>query len=55
MDTFADRFDAGWTWWEAAIEEAQEGRWIRTQRNGKPSRTSAPPQTLAGILTWAAR
>ncbi|MHB9859008.1 hypothetical protein [Streptomyces sp. YIM S03343] len=29
MDTFADRFDGGWMWWEAAIEEAQEGRWVR--------------------------
>ncbi|WUS95281.1 hypothetical protein OHA46_00695 [Streptomyces sp. NBC_00708] len=29
MDTFADRLDAGWKWWDAAIEEAQEGRWIR--------------------------
>jgi hypothetical protein len=29
MDTFADRFDGGWKWWEAAVEEAQEGRWVR--------------------------
>ena len=29
MDTFADRLDSGWKWWEAAIEEAQEGRWVR--------------------------
>ncbi|MFJ9567561.1 hypothetical protein ACIRQQ_47040 [Streptomyces fuscichromogenes] len=29
MDTFADRFDGRWRWWEAAIEEAQEGRWVR--------------------------
>lgn len=29
MDTFANRLDGGWKWWEAAIEEAQEGRWVR--------------------------
>ncbi|MGW1182564.1 hypothetical protein ACWD7Y_03620 [Streptomyces drozdowiczii] len=29
MDTFADRLDGGWKWWEAAIEEAQEGHWVR--------------------------
>lgn len=29
MDTFAKRLDGGWKWWEAAIEEAQEGRWVR--------------------------
>ncbi|MEU2021424.1 hypothetical protein ABZ565_04555 [Streptomyces sp. NPDC016469] len=28
MDTFADRLDAGWRWWDAAVEEAQEGRWV---------------------------
>jgi len=27
MDTFEARFDGGWEWWSAAIEEAQEGRW----------------------------
>ncbi|MFJ8210545.1 hypothetical protein [Streptomyces sp. NPDC096033] len=29
MDTFTDRFEGAWEWWEAAIEEAQEERWIR--------------------------
>ncbi|MGW1591510.1 hypothetical protein [Streptomyces sp. NPDC002386] len=29
MDTFADRLEGGWTWWDAAIEKAQEGRWVR--------------------------
>ncbi|MET7480663.1 hypothetical protein ABZT17_40905 [Streptomyces sp. NPDC005648] len=29
MDTFADRLAGAWKWWEAAIEEAQEGRWVR--------------------------
>ncbi|MFE9868281.1 hypothetical protein ACFYPZ_37275, partial [Streptomyces sp. NPDC005506] len=29
MDTFAGRLDGGWEWWSAAIEEAQEGRWVR--------------------------
>ncbi|WSA81664.1 hypothetical protein OG930_42820 [Streptomyces sp. NBC_01799] len=29
MDAFADRLDSGWEWWHAAIEEAQEGRWVR--------------------------
>ncbi|MFJ6462259.1 hypothetical protein ACIQM0_14640 [Streptomyces sp. NPDC091387] len=29
MDTFAARLDDGWKWWEAAVEEAQEGRWDR--------------------------
>ncbi len=29
MDTFADRIDGAWEWFSAAIEEAQEGRWVR--------------------------
>ncbi|MFD0375047.1 hypothetical protein [Streptomyces sp. NPDC127112] len=29
MDTFTNRFEGAWEWWEAAIEEAQEERWIR--------------------------
>ncbi|OKJ75419.1 hypothetical protein AMK30_13415 [Streptomyces sp. CB02460] len=29
MDTFADRLDAGRAWWDAAVEEAQQGRWVR--------------------------
>ncbi|MEU6353216.1 hypothetical protein ABZ896_28470 [Streptomyces sp. NPDC047072] len=29
MDTFAARLDGGWEWWDAAVEEAQAGRWIR--------------------------
>ncbi|MFD5063505.1 hypothetical protein [Streptomyces sp. NPDC058394] len=29
MDAFAGRLDSGWEWWHAAIEEAQEGRWVR--------------------------
>ncbi|MFD8765075.1 hypothetical protein [Streptomyces mirabilis] len=29
MDTFAGRLDGAWEWWSAAIEEAQEGRWVR--------------------------
>ncbi|MFF4185227.1 hypothetical protein ACFYZ9_18700 [Streptomyces sp. NPDC001691] len=29
MDTFTARLDGAWAWWSAAIEEAQEGRWIR--------------------------
>ncbi|GFE21132.1 hypothetical protein Sliba_15850 [Streptomyces nigrescens] len=29
MDTFTARLDGAWEWWSAAIEEAQEGRWIR--------------------------
>ncbi|MFH9015368.1 hypothetical protein ACH4C6_28865 [Streptomyces sp. NPDC017943] len=29
MDAFADRLEGGWNWWEAAMEEAQEGRWVR--------------------------
>jgi hypothetical protein len=29
VDAFADRFDHAWQWCDAAIEEAQEGRWIR--------------------------
>ena len=29
MNTFEARFDGGWEWWSAAIEEAQEGRWGR--------------------------
>ncbi|MFF7992982.1 hypothetical protein ACFZDG_24705 [Kitasatospora xanthocidica] len=30
MDEFATRLDSAWKWWNAAIEDAQEGRWIRT-------------------------
>jgi hypothetical protein len=29
MDTFAGRLDGASRWWDAAIEEAQEGRWVR--------------------------
>ncbi|MGW7638248.1 hypothetical protein [Streptomyces decoyicus] len=29
MDTFTARLDSAWAWWSAAIEEAQEGRWVR--------------------------
>lgn len=29
MDTFGGRLDSGWEWCSAAIEEAQEGRWVR--------------------------
>ncbi|MET9251886.1 hypothetical protein [Nonomuraea sp. NPDC003709] len=30
MDSFADRLDGAWRWWSAAIEESQEGRWVRS-------------------------
>jgi hypothetical protein len=30
MNTFADRLDGAWEWWSAAVEEAQEGRWVRS-------------------------
>ncbi|MER7754771.1 hypothetical protein [Kitasatospora sp. NPDC097643] len=30
MDGFASRIDGAWEWWDAAIEDAQEGRWVRT-------------------------
>ncbi|MFE3071353.1 hypothetical protein [Streptomyces sp. NPDC059247] len=29
MDVFTDRMDDAWEWWAAAVEEAQEGRWVR--------------------------
>ena len=29
MDTFTARLEGAWEWWSAAIEEAQEGRWVR--------------------------
>ncbi|MCM2413888.1 hypothetical protein [Streptomyces sp. RKAG290] len=29
MDTFERRLDGGWEWWSAAVEESQEGRWVR--------------------------
>ncbi|MEY9872886.1 hypothetical protein ABH931_002363 [Streptacidiphilus sp. MAP12-33] len=29
METFAARLDSAWAWWSAAIEESQEGRWVR--------------------------
>ncbi|WAZ19018.1 hypothetical protein STRCI_000037 [Streptomyces cinnabarinus] len=29
MDSFAARLDGAWEWWAAAIEDAQEGRWVR--------------------------
>ncbi|MER8232530.1 hypothetical protein ACIRQY_16600 [Streptomyces sp. NPDC101490] len=29
MDTFTARLDDAWEWWAAAVEEAQEGRWVR--------------------------
>ncbi|MEU9041830.1 MULTISPECIES: hypothetical protein [unclassified Kitasatospora] len=30
MDEFATRLHGAWEWWDAAIEDAQEGRWVRT-------------------------
>ncbi|MGW2836254.1 hypothetical protein ACWCWD_00455 [Streptomyces sp. NPDC001493] len=29
MDTFTARLEGAWEWWEAAIDAAQEGRWVR--------------------------
>ncbi|WP_425246634.1 hypothetical protein [Streptomyces sp. NEAU-NA10] len=29
MSTFAGRLDGAWEWWSAAVEDAQEGRWVR--------------------------
>ncbi|MFV5998808.1 hypothetical protein ACNPQM_42410 [Streptomyces sp. NPDC056231] len=29
MDTFTARLEGAWEWWYAAIEEAQEGYWVR--------------------------
>ncbi|MEV7418451.1 hypothetical protein [Streptomyces sp. NPDC089919] len=29
MDTFGTRLDAAGEWWAAAVEESQEGRWVR--------------------------
>jgi hypothetical protein len=29
MESFADRLAGAWEWWSAAIDEAQEGRWVR--------------------------
>ncbi|MFJ4537175.1 hypothetical protein ACIP39_14585 [Streptomyces tibetensis] len=29
MDTFTARLDSAWAWWSAAVEESQEGRWVR--------------------------
>ncbi|MFH9547743.1 hypothetical protein [Streptomyces sp. NPDC017435] len=29
MDTFTARLEGAWDWWSAAIEEAQDGRWVR--------------------------
>ncbi|MGW1893316.1 hypothetical protein ACWCP6_24175 [Streptomyces sp. NPDC002004] len=29
MDSFADRLRDAGEWWSAAVEEAQEGRWVR--------------------------
>ncbi|MFF4836038.1 hypothetical protein [Streptomyces sp. NPDC001315] len=30
MDRFAARLHGAWEWWSAAIEESQEGRWVRS-------------------------
>jgi hypothetical protein len=29
METFTDRLESAWEWWDAAIEESQEERWVR--------------------------
>ncbi|MBO3741991.1 hypothetical protein [Actinoplanes flavus] len=29
MHEVAERIDAAWEWWVAAIDESQEGRWVR--------------------------
>ncbi|MCL8016828.1 hypothetical protein [Streptomyces sp. AS02] len=29
MDTFTARMEGAWEWWSAAIEEAQDGHWVR--------------------------
>ncbi|WP_129840853.1 hypothetical protein [Streptomyces sp. RFCAC02] len=28
-DTFGARLDGAWAWWTAAVDEAQDGRWVR--------------------------
>ncbi|MFD8753140.1 hypothetical protein ACFV0O_19495 [Kitasatospora sp. NPDC059577] len=30
MDAFESRLHGAWEWWDAAIGDAQEGRWVRT-------------------------
>jgi hypothetical protein len=42
MDTFTARLDGAWAWWSAAIEESQEGCWVRD---------AVERQVIADIMT----
>ncbi|MFJ4189702.1 hypothetical protein [Kitasatospora sp. NPDC089509] len=68
MDEFSRRLDSAWEWWDAAVEDSQEGRWIRSDAERRmiddiaaatvgcpPSSTELPwPARLARIVRWAA-
>ncbi|MER7669436.1 hypothetical protein ABTY61_13315 [Kitasatospora sp. NPDC096128] len=67
-DEFTRRMAAAWEWWDAAIEDSQEGRWIRTDAErrmiddiaaatvGCPTPSTDLPwrARLARIVRWAA-
>ncbi|MFD5464411.1 hypothetical protein ACFWIQ_16540 [Kitasatospora sp. NPDC127059] len=59
MDEFTRRLDGAWEWWHAAIEDSQEGRWIRTDAERRTiddiaaATVGCPPP--AGELPWRAR
>ncbi|MFD8701201.1 hypothetical protein ACFV1W_01080 [Kitasatospora sp. NPDC059648] len=59
MDAFTRRMDAAWEWWSAAVEDSQEGRWIRTEAERRiiddiaAATVGCPP--APGGLPWRAR
>ncbi|MFE6056530.1 hypothetical protein ACFQ6N_37805 [Kitasatospora sp. NPDC056446] len=48
MDPFEDCLQGAWEWWDAAIEDAQEGRWTRTpaERRAMDEIAAAAPAYL---------
>ncbi|RKT16284.1 hypothetical protein BX285_0616 [Streptomyces sp. 1114.5] len=59
MDAFETRLHSAWEWWDAAIEDAQEGRWTRTplERRATDEIAAAVPAYLdpSADIPWPAR
>ncbi|WP_051830356.1 MULTISPECIES: hypothetical protein [Streptomyces] len=59
MDAFETRLRSAWQWWDAAIEDAQEGRWTRTslERRAMDDIAAATPAYVdpSADIPWHAR